>query len=94
MYEEVEAVLDEYVRPLLRSHAGDVEIVGVSEGTARLRMKGRCAGCPAADLTAESLIQAELTRHLPGIRRAVLIQEASPALIDQARAVLRLRRGG
>ena len=94
MYQAIEAVLDEHVRPLLRGHGGDMEVLDVSDGIVRFRMKGHCSGCPAAALTTESLIQAELTQRLPEIRQAVLVQETSPQLIDEARAILRQRHGG
>ena len=56
MYEDIEAVLDEHVRPLLRTHGGEMEIIEVEDGVVRFKLKGKCAGCPAADLTTEELI--------------------------------------
>lgn len=94
MYEEVEAVLDEYVRPLLRTHGGDMEVLEVADGIVRFKLKGKCSGCPAADLTTEELIQTELTGHLPAIKKAVLVQEVNPELLAEARAILRQRHGG
>ncbi len=94
MYEEIEAVLDEYVRPLLRTHGGDMEVLSVEDGVLRFKLKGKCSGCPAADLTTEELIQGEVTEHLPSIRQVVLVQETSQELIDQARAILKQRHGG
>lgn len=94
MYEEIEAVLDEYVRPLLRTHGGDMEILSVEDGVLRFKLKGKCSGCPAADLTTEELIRGEVTEHLPSIRQVVLVQETSQELIDQARAILKQRHGG
>lgn len=69
MYEDIEAVLDEHVRPLLRTHGGEMEIIEVEDGVVRFKLKGKCAGCPAADLTTEELIQTALTEHLPHIKR-------------------------
>ncbi|HWS43287.1 MAG TPA: NifU family protein [Pseudoflavonifractor sp.] len=94
MYEEIEAVLDEHVRPLLYTHGGDMEIVSVEDGILRFRLKGRCSGCPAADLTTEELIQTAVMEHIPSIRRAVLVQEVSETLLAEARAILQIRHGG
>ena len=94
MYEEIETVLDEHVRPLLRGHGGDMEVIEAADGVVRFKLKGKCAGCPAADLTTEELIQSTLTEHLPYIRRAVLVQDIDEALLEQARAILRQRHGG
>lgn len=93
MYDQIEQVLDEHVRPLLRAHEGDMKVLGVEDGVVRFQLMGRCSGCPAADLTTEELIQTELTRHVPGITGAVLVQEISDELLDQAREILRRRHG-
>lgn len=90
MEQPLEEVLEQYVRPLLRAHGGDMEVIELTEdGILRFRFKGKCAGCPAADLTTEELIQTELQAHLPQIRQAVLVHEVSPDLLAQARAILR-----
>lgn len=94
MYEEIEAVLDEHVRPLLRTHGGDMEVIEVADGIVRFKLKGKCAGCPAADLTTEELIQTALTEHLPQIKQAILVQDISEDLLDEARAILKMRHGG
>ena len=94
MNEELEAVLDQYVRPLLRTHGGDMEVVSLEDGVLRFKLKGKCSGCPAADLTTEELIQGEVLERCPSIRQVVLVQETSQELIDQARDILRMRHGG
>lgn len=93
MQEEVEQILDEYVRPSLKAHGGGVEVVEVSDGVVRCRLTGRCSGCPAADLTTESLIQGELITHLPWVRGVALVDDTPEELLDQARALLRRGRG-
>lgn len=93
MYEEIEAALDRYVRPTLRGHGGELEVVGFDRGIVRFKLRGRCAGCPAADLTTEELIQSALTEHVPGVTQAVLIQDVSDELLEQARSVIRARHG-
>lgn len=88
MKQEIEAVLDEYVRPLLRTHGGNLEVLSVEDGVVRFKLLGHCAGCPAADLTNEELIQAELTQRVPGVTRAVMVQEVNQELLEQARAMM------
>ena len=46
---EVEAVLDEFVRPYLATHGGDLKVVGVEGGVVFFQLMGRCVGCAAAD---------------------------------------------
>lgn len=94
MYEyeaEIEAVLDERVRPLLRTHGGDMQVLSFEDGVVRFRLLGRCAGCAAADITSEELIHAELTDALPQVKQAVLVNEVSQSLLDQAAAILKAR---
>ena len=88
MRERLESVLDEHVRPLLRSHGGDLEVIDTADGVLRFRFKGKCSGCPAADLTTEELVQAAVCEHMPEFKRAVLVREVSEELIEQARALL------
>lgn len=59
------------------------------DGVLRFRLRGRCAGCPAADLTTEDLIRAEVTQRLPQVRQVELVYEVSEELLQQARAILR-----
>ena len=92
--DSLETVLDEYVRPLLHAHGGDLEVIDVTDGILQFRLTGKCSGCPAADLTAEDLVQTAVQEHLAGIKRIVLVQEVSEELLDQARAILGGRHGG
>ena len=48
---EVEAALDEYVRPYLATHSGDMKVLGVEGGVVFFQLTGRCAGCAAANQT-------------------------------------------
>ena len=67
---EVEAVLDEYVRPFLAGHGGDLKVAGVEGGIVFFHFTGRCAGCAAASQTTEELINRELAAHVPGIKKS------------------------
>ena len=86
---EVEAVLDEYVRPFLAAHGGDLKVAGVEGGVVFFHLTGRCAGCAAADKTSEELINRELTTRVPEIKKAVLVNGISPELLEQTMALLR-----
>lgn len=94
MLEEIESVLNEYVRPLLRTHDGDIQVIDVSDGIVRFRFLGKCSGCPASDLTTEELVQAELKERVPGVSKAVLVQDISDDLLNQAKSILKQRHEG
>lgn len=56
----------ETVRPLLRSHGGEVELVAVDEGVVRVRLLGACDGCPSSTATLRQGIERALAEGLPG----------------------------
>lgn len=86
----VEAVLDEKVRPALRSHGGEIAVDHLEDGVLYVKLLGQCAGCPSADLTNETLVEAELTRALPElVRKVAVVQTVSDELWDQAKRLLR-----
>ena len=86
----IEAVLDEKVRPALRSHGGEIAVDHLEDGVLYVKLLGQCAGCPSADLTNETLVEAELTRALPDlVRKAVVVQTVSDELWEQAKRLLR-----
>lgn len=87
---KIEAVLDEKVRPALRAHGGEIQIDHLEDGVLYVKLLGQCAGCPSADLTNETLVEAELTRALPElVRKAAVIQTVSDELWEQAKRLLR-----
>ncbi|HEY2154981.1 MAG TPA: NifU family protein [Isosphaeraceae bacterium] len=47
----------EQVRPYLRSHGGNVELVGLDDGVVRLRLSGSCHGCPSSSITMKQTIE-------------------------------------
>ena len=61
--DQVETVLDR-VRPLLRSDGGDIELVEVIGNTARIRLTGRCAGCPSAYMTLHVGVERALRKEI------------------------------
>jgi len=66
--QRVRAALDG-VRPYLGSHGGDVELLGVSDGIATVRMQGSCEGCPASAMTLKLAIEDAVLKAAPDIER-------------------------
>lgn len=86
----IEAVLDGKVRPALRAHGGEIEIDSLKDGVLYVKLLGRCAGCPSADLTGETLVEAELVKELPElVRKVAVVQTVSDELWEQAKKLLR-----
>ncbi|MGI8580289.1 MAG: NifU family protein [Solirubrobacteraceae bacterium] len=57
------------VRPYLGSHGGDVELVGVSDGVALVRMQGSCEGCPASAMTLKLAIEDAVLKAAPDVEK-------------------------
>jgi Fe-S cluster biogenesis protein NfuA len=55
------------VRPYLRGHGGDVELLGVSEGVVRLRMQGSCHGCASSAATLAQTIEQAIYDAAPDV---------------------------
>jgi Fe-S cluster biogenesis protein NfuA/nitrite reductase/ring-hydroxylating ferredoxin subunit len=66
--ERVRAALDG-VRPYLGSHGGDVELLGVQDGVAHVRMQGSCEGCPASAMTLKLAIEDAILKAAPDVDR-------------------------
>ena len=81
--------MDEFVRPYLAAHGGDLKVVGVEGGVVFFHLMGRCVGCAAADQTSEELINRQLVERVPGIKKAVLANGISPEMLEQTLALLR-----
>ena len=90
---KIEAVLDEKVRPALRAHGGEIEIDRLEDGVLYVKLLGQCAGCPSADLTNETIVEAELVKALPElVRKVAVVQTVSDELWEQAKKLLREHR--
>lgn len=72
----------ERVRPGLQSHGGDVELVGLRDTVALVRLQGACTGCSMASVTMRAGVEAALLEGVPGVTSVeVLPDEPAPTLI-------------
>jgi len=72
MKEKVEAVLAQ-IRPALQADGGDVELVDVSEGVVKLKLRGACSGCPMATITLQHGIERILKQQIPEVKEVVAV---------------------
>jgi Fe-S cluster biogenesis protein NfuA len=70
--EKVEGVLDK-IRPSLLADGGDVELVGVNNGTVTLKLTGACAGCPFSTMTLKMGIEKILRKEIPEVKEVVAV---------------------
>jgi len=55
------------IRPYMHSHGGDVTLVGLEDGVARLRLEGSCDGCRSSAQTLELAIRQALEEAAPDL---------------------------
>jgi Fe-S cluster biogenesis protein NfuA/nitrite reductase/ring-hydroxylating ferredoxin subunit len=70
----------ESVRPYMESHGGDVELLGIENGIARIRLEGSCEGCPASASTLELAIKQALDEAAPDLEGLVVEGAAGGAM--------------
>jgi Fe-S cluster biogenesis protein NfuA len=66
--EKVQAALEQ-VRPNLQRDGGDVELVDVTEdGIVKVKLTGRCRGCPMSQMTLKMGIERFLKMNVPEVK--------------------------
>ena len=75
--DKIKKILEEDVRPSLLAHEGDVELVSYESGIVKVKLHGKCSGCPSAYLTTEELIAVKVKEKMPEVEDVVLVQEVN-----------------
>jgi Fe-S cluster biogenesis protein NfuA len=69
LLDRIEAILEEHVRPDLRTDGGDVEVVQLDrDNILQVRLKGACQGCSSSIFTLTMRVEATLKAMVPEIR--------------------------
>ena len=55
------------VRPYMESHGGNVELLGIEDGVAKLRLEGSCKSCRASSSTLELAVRQALQEAAPDL---------------------------
>lgn len=85
---EVEALLEDLVRPLVEADGGGIELVSVDRNVVTVRLTRACGGCPGAPYTRSGLIEPVLRRALGPrlvvrLERAVTRPSSPPRVADE-----------
>lgn len=67
LYQRVDKALD-LIRPSIRMDGGDVELVDVEDGIARVKMLGACGGCPMSTMTLKMGIERAIRHQVPEVK--------------------------
>jgi Fe-S cluster biogenesis protein NfuA len=66
LHTRLQQALDK-VRPYLESHGGNVELLSLENGYARLRLRGACKACPSSSITLELAVRRALEEACPDL---------------------------
>ncbi len=69
----------EQVRPYMESHGGNVELLGVEDGIARIGLRGSCSDCAASAVTLELAVKQALEATAPDLE-GLEVQDAHPSV--------------
>ncbi|MCX7847316.1 MAG: NifU family protein [bacterium] len=68
MKEKVEQVIKEKINPMLATHGGSCELIGVrSDNVVVVKLQGACGGCPSAMITLKGFVLEVLREHVPEV---------------------------
>jgi Fe-S cluster biogenesis protein NfuA/nitrite reductase/ring-hydroxylating ferredoxin subunit len=69
------------VRPYMESHGGDVELLSLDHGIARIHLRGSCSDCSASAMTLELAIKQALEQAAPDLE-GLEVEGVAPQTMD------------
>jgi Fe-S cluster biogenesis protein NfuA len=73
--DRVQTVID-WLRPIIQSDGGDLELVDVSpEGVVLVRFHGACVGCPSLGSTLQMGIERSLREKVPEVTQVLAVDD-------------------
>jgi len=73
-FEEKVKNIIEAIRPNLKSHGGDIELVGIdADNTVKVRLQGACQGCPGAQMTLKMGVERLLKEKVPEVKEVIAV---------------------
>ncbi len=91
MLDKVQKIIEEKVKPYLKNHHGDIEVVEAIDGIVTVRLLGNCSGCPSARITVEEIVATALKHEIREIKQVILADAVSADMLDLARQILNKR---
>ena len=67
----VAEIIAEQVNPVVATHGGHVDLIGVDEGKAIIAFGGGCQGCGMVDVTLKQGVEVMITEGVPGVSEVV-----------------------
>lgn len=73
--ENVEALLDEMVRPALNADGGDIALVRIEENDIYVRLVGACNTCPSSVMTMRMGVERLLQEEFPQMGELIQVED-------------------
>ena len=70
---KIESIIEETIRPILRSDGGDIEIVDIKGDLVLVSLQGACDGCASATQTIQLLVEDRLRTEVSDKNRVVQV---------------------
>jgi Fe-S cluster biogenesis protein NfuA len=67
----IQSVMDR-LRPFLQADGGDIELLEVIGKKVRVRLTGKCAGCPSAHLTLHVGLEMAIKEEIPEFEELIV----------------------
>jgi Fe/S biogenesis protein NfuA len=67
----VKRVIEEEVRPSIQTHGGDIDFLGVENGTVKVNLSGNCQHCMISTVTLYEGVERMLKEKFPEVERVV-----------------------
>ena len=72
MKEKVEQAIAK-IRPFLERDGGDIELVDVTDGVVKVRLKGACGSCPMSQMTLKMGVEKTLKQEIPEVKEVIAV---------------------
>ena len=80
----IQQIINEQIRPALRAHGGNIELIDVEGNKVVVAFRGMCAQCRLAELTMKDVVEAKLRNSFPSsfLSKKTKNLQASPIIIE------------
>lgn len=88
LIEKIKEKIAKDIKPYLKGHGGDIEIVSLDRGILTVKLTGCCSGCPSAMLSTREFILKEMAKSFPEIVDVCIDRQISNDMLDFAKKIL------
>ncbi len=71
MMRQMEKLFDDMVRPALKAHGGDIELIDIDNDKVFVKMTGGCQGCASSQATLTDGVQRLVKQHFPEVTEII-----------------------